>query len=61
LFSLSLLEEKGLEEYELAALANLSPEDPDEAKALIPTLGKKFNDEELSIILKDLASFRRFE
>jgi len=55
------LEEKGLEEYELAALANLSPEDPDEAKALIPTLGKKFNDEELSIILKDLASFRRFE
>jgi len=57
----SLLEDKGLEEFELSALANLSPEDPDEAKALIPTLGKRFNDEELSTILKDLASFRRFE
>ncbi len=57
----SLLTEKSLEEFEIAALSNLCPETPEEAKSLIPSLAEKFEDEELSIILKDLASFRRFE
>ncbi|ELR25354.1 DNAdirected RNA polymerase II subunit rpb4, putative [Acanthamoeba castellanii str. Neff] len=57
----SLLTEKELEEFEIAALSNLCPETAEEAKSLIPSLAKRFDDEELQSVLNDLASFRRFE
>ncbi|KAL6058291.1 DNA-directed RNA polymerase II subunit rpb4 [Balamuthia mandrillaris] len=59
----TLLTEKQLHEYEIAALSNLCPETAEEALSLIPTLAKRFDsdDKELQLILDDLASFRRFE
>ncbi len=57
----SLLAEKELEEFEIAALGNLCPETAEEARSLIPSLAKRFDDSELQTILNDLASLRRFE
>jgi len=53
----SLLTKKGLEEYEIASLSNLCPESCEEAKVLIPSLAKKFTDEELDSILNDLKNY----
>jgi len=39
--------QKKLHKFELAALGNLCPEAPEEAKALIPSLEGRFEDEEL--------------
>ncbi|XP_013416928.1 DNA-directed RNA polymerase II subunit RPB4 [Lingula anatina] len=57
----SLLMQKKLHKFELAALANLCPENADEAKALIPSLEEKFEDEELQQILDDIQTKRSFQ
>lgn len=53
----NLLTKKNLEEFEIASLANLCPETPEEAKSLMPTLQPKFNDDDLEIILNDLRNY----
>ncbi|KAL2096227.1 hypothetical protein ACEWY4_008375 [Coilia grayii] len=50
----SLLLQKKLHKFELACLANLCPEPAEEAKALIPSLEGRFEDEELQQILDDI-------
>ncbi|ROT78171.1 hypothetical protein C7M84_003113 [Penaeus vannamei] len=56
-----LLNQKKLHKFELAALANLCPETPEEAKALIPSLEGRFEDEELRVLLEDMATQRSFQ
>lgn len=57
----NILTSKKLHKYELAALANLCPETPDEAKSLIPSLEGRFDDEELASILEDIQTKRSFQ
>ncbi|CAG2164011.1 unnamed protein product [Oppiella nova] len=57
----SLLTQKKLHKYELSQLANLCPETPDEAKALIPSLEGRFQDEELRHILDDIQTQRSLQ
>jgi len=57
----SLLSQKKLHKFELAQLANLCPETPEEAKALIPSLEGRFPDEELRLILDDIQTQRSFQ
>uniref|UniRef100_A0A3Q3AS05 DNA-directed RNA polymerase II subunit RPB4 n=1 Tax=Kryptolebias marmoratus TaxID=37003 RepID=A0A3Q3AS05_KRYMA len=56
----SLLLQKKLHKFELASLANLCPEAAEEAKALIPSLEGRFEDEELQQILDDIQTKRSF-
>ena len=57
----SLLMGKKLHKFELAALANLCPETPEEAKSLIPSLEGRFADEELASLLEDIQTKRSFQ
>ncbi|XP_067128555.1 DNA-directed RNA polymerase II subunit RPB4 [Centruroides vittatus] len=57
----SLLMQKKLHKFELAQLANLCPETPEEAKALIPSLEGRFEDDELRQILDDIQTQRSFQ
>merc|ERR1711976_7771 len=57
----SLLMQKKLHKFELAALANLCPENADEAKALIPSLEGRFEDDVLQQILEDIQTKRSFQ
>lgn len=57
----SLLMQKKLHKFELAALANLCPETPEEAKALIPSLEGRFEDEELRQTLDDIQTKRSLQ
>ncbi|TKS80470.1 DNA-directed RNA polymerase II subunit RPB4 [Collichthys lucidus] len=52
---------KKLHKFELASLANLCPEAAEEAKALIPSLEGRFEDEELQQILDDIQTKRSFQ
>lgn len=61
LFFISLLNQKKLHKFELAALGNLCPEAPEEAKALIPSLEGRFEDEELRQILDDIGTKRSLQ
>lgn len=45
-----------LAEFEIVALLNLSPEDYDEAIALIPSLQKKISERNLEEILETISS-----
>ncbi|XP_056670003.1 DNA-directed RNA polymerase II subunit RPB4-like [Monodelphis domestica] len=56
----SLLLQKKLHKFELVCLANLCPESAKEAKALIPSLEGRFEDEELQQILDDIQTKRNF-
>lgn len=56
-----MINDAGLEEFEMAQLVNLSPETTEEAKTLIPSLNGKKEDEELQRLLDDLTSIRRFQ
>lgn len=56
-----MINDAGLEEFEMAQLANLSPETTEEAKTLIPSLNGKKEDEELQRLLDDLTAIRRFQ
>lgn len=57
----NLLMQKKLHKFELASLANLCPETPEEAKALIPSLEGRFEDEELRQILDDIQTKRSLQ
>ncbi|PAA79027.1 hypothetical protein BOX15_Mlig024392g2, partial [Macrostomum lignano] len=56
-----LLQGKKLHNFELAAIANLCPETAEEAKALIPSLAGRFEDEDLNQILEDLRTKISFQ
>lgn len=56
-----LLASKKLHKFELAALGNLCPEAPEEAKALVPSLEGRFEDEELRQILEDIGTKRSLQ
>lgn len=60
-FLFSLLQSKKLHKFEVASLANLCPETPEEAKALIPSLEGRFEDEELRILLDDIQTKRSLQ
>jgi DNA-directed RNA polymerase II subunit RPB4 len=55
-----MLAHKNLHKFEIAALANLCPENYEEAKTLIPSLKTKLDDEELQKILEDIQTKRSF-
>merc|ERR1712176_1094913 len=57
----TMLMQKRLHKFELAALANLCPDEAEEAKALIPSLDGRFPDDELQQILDDMATKRSFQ
>ena len=57
----ALLTNKKFHKFELAAIANLCPETPEEAKALLPSLEGRFDDEELGQLLEDLQTKRSFQ
>ncbi|XP_046397315.1 DNA-directed RNA polymerase II subunit Rpb4 [Ischnura elegans] len=57
----NLLMQKKLHKFELASLANLCPETPEEAKSLIPSLEGRFEDEELRQILDDIQTKRSLQ
>jgi DNA-directed RNA polymerase II subunit RPB4 len=50
-----------LHKYEVAALANLCPENYEEAKSLIPSLNNKIDDDDLQKILDDIQTKRSFQ
>ena len=54
---------KKIHKFEMAQLANLCPETPEEAKSLIPSLEaeERFTDEELATILDDIQTKRSFQ
>lgn len=57
----SMLAQKKLHKFELASLANLCPETPEEAKALIPSLVGRFEDDELRQMLDDIQTKRSLQ
>ncbi|XP_026285250.1 DNA-directed RNA polymerase II subunit Rpb4-like isoform X2 [Frankliniella occidentalis] len=57
----NLLMQKKLHKFELASLANLCPETPEEAKSLVPSLEGRFEDEELRQILDDIQTKRSLQ
>ncbi|XP_074654823.1 DNA-directed RNA polymerase II subunit RPB4-like [Tubulanus polymorphus] len=57
----TLMQKKMLHKFELAALANLCPETAEEAKALIPSLEGRFEDDELQSVLDDIQNKRSFQ
>ncbi|KAK4705339.1 DNA-directed RNA polymerase II subunit RPB4, partial [Phenoliferia sp. Uapishka_3] len=56
----ALSQDPTLKQFELAQLANLCPLEAEEAKALIPSLLEK-DDDELQALLLEIASFRKFQ
>lgn len=52
---------KKLHKFELAAIGNLCPETPEEAKSLIPSLEGRFDDKELADLLDDIQTKRSFQ
>lgn len=56
-----LLQKYQLHKFELSSLANLCPENAEEAKALIPSLEGRFEDEELQEILDNIQTKRSFQ
>lgn len=56
-----MINDEELAEFEMAQLANLSPETADEAKILIPSLHGKKEDRDLQRLLDDLAAAKRFQ
>lgn len=58
---LSLLMQKKLHKFELAAIANLCPETTEEAKSLIPSLEGRFEDDDLRQVLEDIQTKRSLQ
>jgi len=56
-----LMQKKLLHKFEMASLANLCPENAEEAKSLVPSLEGRFEDEELNQILDDIKNHRSFQ
>lgn len=55
------MSEMSLAEFEMAQLGNLCPESAEEARALIPSLNGKLDDDLLQKILEDMATARRLQ
>lgn len=49
---------EGLHKFERAQLGTLCPEDPEEAKTLIPSLAEKMDDDVLQALLEELVALR---
>jgi DNA-directed RNA polymerase II subunit RPB4 len=60
-FSFRLLGTKPFHRFELVQLANLCPENAEEAKSLIPTLENKIDEQELEDLLKELRAKKTFQ
>ena len=52
---------EGLHKFEQALLANLCPQDNEEAEALIPTLGMHIEELDLRELLQDMQTFQSFQ
>ena len=59
--AIRLLLQKKFHKFELAAVANLTPETAEEAKSLIPSLEDRIADEDLQQILDDIKTKRSFQ
>ena len=57
LCGLSLLEEKLLEQFEIAQMVNLEPRDADEAQTLVPSLKARFEPEDVKEFIDELEEF----
>lgn len=57
----TLLNQKKLHKYEIAQIANLAPETPEEAKGLIPSLEGRFDEDELAAVLDDIQTQRSIQ
>ncbi|KAK9803418.1 hypothetical protein WJX72_009796 [[Myrmecia] bisecta] len=57
----TMLDKYQLSAFEIGAVVNLAPNDAEEAKFLIPSLGNQWSDEELQTMLADLATYKKFE
>ena len=57
----SVLNQKKMHKFEVAQIANLAPETPEEAKGLIPSLEGRFQDEELAGMLDDIQTQRSIQ
>ena len=57
----AILTSKKIHKFEMAALANLCPETPEEARSLIPSLEGRFDDEELTTVLDDIQTKKSFQ
>ncbi|VDM81679.1 unnamed protein product, partial [Strongylus vulgaris] len=57
----AIFSQKPLHKFEVAQIVNLCPESAEEAKALIPSLENKLEDDDLDEILRDLHSRRSSE
>jgi DNA-directed RNA polymerase II subunit RPB4 len=60
-FDRAMMSEMSLAEFEMAQLGNLCPESAEEARALIPSLSGKIDDDLLQKILEDMATARRLQ
>ncbi|KAL6734609.1 RNA polymerase Rpb4 [Ancylostoma duodenale] len=57
----AIFSQKPLHKFEVAQIVNLCPETAEEAKALIPSLENKLEDDDLDEILRDLHSKKTFQ
>ncbi|KAJ1918464.1 RNA polymerase B [Tieghemiomyces parasiticus] len=55
------LAEENLESFEVAQLANLCCEEAEEAKALIPSLALKKDDDSLQSLLNEMLTLKKFQ
>ncbi|XP_033097722.1 DNA-directed RNA polymerase II subunit RPB4-like [Anneissia japonica] len=57
----SLMKQKQLHKFEVASLANLCPDTADEARALVPSLEGRFDDEDLQEMMENIQTKRSFQ
>ncbi|KAJ1920405.1 RNA polymerase B [Mycoemilia scoparia] len=57
----NLYQKDNLANFEIAQLCNLCCSDPEEAKALIPSLATKISDEDLDYLLKQMDNLKKFQ
>ncbi|CAM0142998.1 hypothetical protein NQZ79_g356 [Umbelopsis isabellina] len=57
----SLLKESELSHFEIAQLANLCCDDAEEAKALIPSLHNKIDDDRLQELMNQMLTIKKFQ
>ena len=57
----AMMSEMSLAEFEMAQLGNLCPETAEEARALIPSLNGKIEEDLLQKILDDMVTARRLQ
>ncbi|XP_071945956.1 DNA-directed RNA polymerase II subunit RPB4-like [Antedon mediterranea] len=57
----SLMKQKQLHKFEVASLANLCPDTAEEARALVPSLESRFEDEDMQEMLDNIQTKRSFQ